>query len=533
MWATPVLPDIALEHHYGDRLVHCFRERPNDLNRLLLEALTRTPDADALVHDDRCLSYRALDEQVGRVAAGLAACGVDAGDRVALVLGNRIEFVVLVLATWRLGAIAVPLNTRDSRSGYQHALGDSGAMVLVYEPDVGERLPEDGALPGLQHRFCVSDFKQLLQHGERGEPAEVNEEGVAAILYTSGTTGRPKGAMLTHFGIMHSLMHFTVCMGLGPGDRSLITVPLSHVTGLVALMGTCLYAAGTLIIQSEFKARAFLELAARQRMTHTVLVPAMYNLCLMDPEFDRFDLSAWRIGGYGGAPMPEVTIGKLAERLPNLQLMNAYGATETSSPVTMMPPAETGGRGDSIGVALPCAQVAIMDDDGREVPHGQAGELWVAGPMVVPGYWNNQEATAREFTGGYWRSGDIGSMDADGFVYVFDRKKDMINRGGYKVFTTEVENVMLGYPGVAEVAVIGTPCPVLGERVHAFVVPTETDLSVEALRAHCAAELSDYKVPEGVILRREALPRNPNGKVLKRALREEFSARQESDGASG
>ncbi|SEP09029.1 class I adenylate-forming enzyme family protein [Aquisalimonas asiatica] len=533
MWATPVVPEIAREHHYGDRVVHCFRERPDHLNRLLPEALARVPDNDALVHGDRRLTYRALDEQVGKVAAGLAACGVGAGDRVALILGNRIEFVVLVLATWRLGAVAVPLNTRDSRSGYEHALGDSGALVLVHEPDVRERLPDNAALPGLAHRICTTAFDRLLQHGGRREPAAVAEEDVAAILYTSGTTGRPKGAMLTHLGIIHSLMHFTVCMGLEPGERSLITVPLSHVTGLVALMGTCLHAAGTLIIQSEFKARAFLELAARERMTHTVLVPAMYNLCLLDPAFDRFDLSAWRIGGYGGAPMPEVTIGKLAERLPDLQLMNAYGATETSSPVTMMPPAETGVRGDSIGVALPCARVAIMDDDGREVARGQPGELWVAGPMVVPGYWNNREATAREFTGGFWRSGDIGSMDADGFVYVFDRKKDMINRGGYKVFTTEVENVMLAHPGVAEVAVIGTPCPVLGERVHAFVVPTGSGLDESALLDHCAAELSDYKVPEGVILRQEPLPRNPNGKVLKRALRDAFAAQRSGGHGTG
>jgi O-succinylbenzoic acid--CoA ligase len=269
----------------------------------------------------------------------------------------------------------------------------------------------------------------------------------------------------------------------------------------------------------EFKARAFLELAARERVTHTLVVPAIYNLCLRDPEFDRFDLSAWRIGGFGGASMPEGTIRALAETLPGLTLMNAYGATETTSPTTIMPMGLQAAHLDSVGVVVPCGDVRVMDDAGREVAPGETGEIWIAGPMVVPGYWDNPEATAREFERGYWKSGDLGSIDARGFVRVFDRKKDLINRGGYKVYSAEVESVLSLHPAVVESALVAVPDPVLGEKARAIVV-ARAGCDAEALRAHCAQHLADYKVPDFFTFRSEPLPRNANGKLLKRALRD-------------
>jgi acyl-CoA synthetase (AMP-forming)/AMP-acid ligase II len=242
-------------------------------------------------------------------------------------------------------------------------------------------------------------------------------------------------------------------------------------------------------------------------MTYTLIVPAMYNLCLLEKEFDQFDLRAWTVGGYGGAPMPAVTISTLAQKLPKLRLMNAYGATETTSPATLMPAEEQAARLDSVGLPVPGCEIKVVED-----------ELWIRGPMVVKGYWDNPEATAKEFTDGFWHSGDLGSIDADGFVQVLDRRKDMINRGGYKVFTAEVESVLAGHPAVVESAVVGYACPVLGERVQAFVV-TRNPVSADILRNFCTARLADYKVPERFHLREEPLPRNANGKVLKRELR--------------
>jgi len=307
-------------------------------------------------------------------------------------------------------------------------------------------------------------------------------------------------------------------MGLTAQDRALVAVPMSHVTGVIALIAAMVRAAAALIVMREFKAADFLALAARERMTHSLMVPAMYNLCLLDPAFERGDYSAWRVGGYGGAPMAPATIARFADKLPNLNLMNAYGATETTSPVTMMPPSETARRSDSVGCALPCADILVMDDDGHEVPAGQDGEVWLGGPMVVKGYWDDPAATAENIVGGYWRSGDIGSKDTQGYVRVFDRKKDMINRGGYKIYSVEVENALMSFEGVVEAAVVARPCPVLGERVHAFVV-ARPDVQQADLKRHCAKLLADYKVPEGITLRAEPLPRNANGKLLKRELR--------------
>ena len=245
----------------------------------------------------------------------------------------------------------------------------------------------------------------------------------------------------------------------------------------------------------------------------------MYNLCLMSGEMARRDLGCWRVGGYGGAPMPVATIDALTAQLPGLTLLNAYGATETTSPATMMPAGLTREHADSVGVALPAADIRVMDDDGREVAPGQTGELWIGGPMVVPGYWANPEATASSFTAGYWHSGDLGSVDARGFVRVFDRKKDMLNRGGYKIYSVEVENVLMAWPGMVEAAVVGKPCPVLGERVHAVLHAPGVASDDAALRRFCAERLADYKVPESFTWSNEPLPRNANGKLMKRLLR--------------
>jgi O-succinylbenzoic acid--CoA ligase len=218
--------------------------------------------------------------------------------------------------------------------------------------------------------------------------------------------------------------------------------------------------------------------------------------------------------------MPVATITELARRLPDLVLHNAYGATETTSPTTMMPAGLASEQPDTVGAALPCAEVMVVDDAGRELPHGEVGEIWIAGPMVVRGYWDNPQATAREFSAGWWHSGDLGSVDALGFVRVFDRKKDMVNRGGYKIYSVEVENLIAALPGVVEAAVIGRPCPVLGERVHAFVHTLDPSVDAQAVRSFCAERLADYKVPETVTFTAEPLPRNANGKLLKRVMRD-------------
>jgi len=537
-WAGRTLPATRLETHYGDRVVRCYAERPRSVWAMFAEALGARPEAQALVVGESRWTYAEAAGRIRALAAGLAGRGIRGGDRVVLFLSNRPEFYFAYFACQYLGAIAVPVSTREQRAGVDYVLGQCGASAIIHDEHLSVQVPDrpdvlrvwcpSAATGGAANEAPAADAVPIAtlveDAGAAPEPAGVDEEDTATLLYTSGTTGKPKGAMLTHLGIVHSSMNLRACLELDQDTRSMLAVPASHVTGLVAIITTTVHCGGAVVMMPEFKAADFLALAARERITFTVLVPAMYTLCLMQPDFDRHDLSAWRIGAYGGAPMAVATIDELARRLPGMRLANAYGATETTSPTTVMPPEATRGHADSVGLVVPNGAVAVFDDEGREVAPGETGELWISGPMVVRGYWENPEADAREFSGGWWHSGDLGSVDAEGFVRVFDRKKDMINRGGYKIFSVEVENRLLARPGVVEAAVIGAPCPVLGERVHAFVVCADPALDGAALRAWCAEALADYKVPETVRFSAEPLPRNPNGKVLKRLLRERLLA---------
>jgi O-succinylbenzoic acid--CoA ligase len=506
--------------------MRCLRPRPPSLHALLAHAVATAPDAEAFVEDSaaragRRQTYRQFDASVAKLAAGLRATGIVAGDRVALLLGNRLEFVWALFACARLGAVALPMNIRQKAPETAHALNDSGAALLLHEAALEPQIPLPDETPTLHRRIAVEapEFARLFDAGTVDAAVPVGEEDCAVVLYTSGTTGRPKGAMLTHLGIVHSAMHFEICLGLRAGDRALLTVPASHVTGLVANILTLVHVAGCTVLVERFKAADYVALAAAERMTYAIMVPAMYNLCLLEPSFATSDLSAWRIGGYGGAPMPEATIAALAERLPGLRLANAYGATETTSPTTCMPDGWGARRSDSVGRVVPCGHVRVVGPDGADLPPGETGEIWIAGPMVVPGYWNNPAATEANFTEGCWRSGDLGQMDESGFVRVLDRIKDVINRAGYKIYSAEVENTLMLHPGVIECGVIGRPDPVLGERVHAIVLPQDGAVTADALRAFCAERLSDYKVPESVAFATEPLPRNANGKLIKTELR--------------
>jgi acyl-CoA synthetase (AMP-forming)/AMP-acid ligase II len=523
-------PPTRHEAHFG-RVIPCFRDRPRHLNELMAHTVSRYGKREALVDGDTRLTYAALDGIARRVAAGLAADGVAAGDRVILLVTNRAEFMTALLGVLRRGAIAVPVNVREERDGITFVANQCGAKAIVFDAALAERVATPAEAPTIALRYAIGGavggahaFARLAESSAAPvAPAAPAEEDTAVLLYTSGTTGRPKGAMLTHLNIVHSVMHFAACMNNTCNDRSMLAVPASHVTGLVAITLSMFYVGGCVLVMGEFKAAPFLALASRERMTHTLVVPAIYNLLLRHPDFDGTDLSRWRVGGYGGAPMPELTINQLATKLPNLVLQNAYGSTETTSPTTVVPAGQQAAHLASVGRIVTCGDVRVMDDDGRELAAGEAGELWIGGPMVVPGYWDNPEATVREFVGGYWKSGDIGRIDADGYVYVFDRKKDMINRAGYKVYCAEVESVLAAHEAVIEAALVAQPDPVLGEKSRAFVVARE-GASAEVLRAYCAKHLADYKVPDFFTFLAEPLPRNANGKVLKRSLRERSPA---------
>ena len=524
-WSQYPIPAMRLETRFGDRVVPAFAQRPSNIWAMVADAAARNPDGDALICGDERMTWREVAQKSAQIAAGFKEIGLKPGDRIALLLGNRNEFVLALFGAAHLGLVSVMLSTRQQKPEIAYVLSDCGAKLIIYEDAMADRLPDQVELPDLLHRVSVNPtegalaFEDLVATDASQSPVAMDEQDTAMILYTSGTTGKPKGAMLAHCNLIHSAMVYEACLELTHKDRSIAAVPLAHVTGIAANIMSMARCAGALIIVPEFKAAEYLRIASRERATQTVMVPAMYNLCLLQADFDSYNLSAWRIGGYGGAPMPVATIEKLSEKLPGLKLVNAYGSTETSSPSTIMPPEFTASHGDSVGLPCPGAHIMVMSPDGREVPRGDVGELWIHSGSVIKGYWNNPRATAESFTAGYWHSGDLGSIDDQNFVRVFDRQKDMINRGGLKIYSAEVESVLAGHPAIVESAIVARPCPVLGERVHAVVV-VRSDIDSPTLRAWCAERMSDYKVPETIAIGTEPLPRNANGKVMKKSLRE-------------
>ncbi len=533
MSTTTKADAIRTEALYGDRLVPCYAERPRNLDDMLRQAVRHRGTAPAIEDGQRRIGYDALDRLANRVASAFAAQGIARGDRVVLFLGNRCEFIVALAGLWRLGAIAVPIGTRQSGAELAYMVNQCGASAIVYETALAERLPPADQAAGLRCAVCVGaadasaplplaplDFDAFVAGGDEAPwPADFGDQHPACIMYTSGTTGHPKGAVLSHLGFFHTARHYQRRFGYRPDDRMLLVIPASHISGLLAVVVVMLQVGGSIVCLRQFQAAQALDAIAARRITAAVMVPAMYNLCLLDPQLAARDLACWRIGHFGGAAMPEVSIQRLAQALPGLALYNGFGATETTSAVTLTETGDAARVPDSVGTVVPCVDIRVLDADGREVAPGQAGELWIRSPGNAIGYWNNPEATRAAFVAGYWRSGDIGSVDRDGFVRVFDRIKDMVNRGGYKVYCVELENILQRFPGVVEAAVVASPCPVLGERSHVFLYANAT-VEAASVRDFCRAHLADYKVPDFITVRSSPLPRNLNGKLVKAPLRE-------------
>lgn len=526
------------ETHFGRENLPCFRNRFENLQVMFAYAVEHAGTAEALVFNDQRLNYQQLDSAVTSLAGGLYQLGLKPGSRLGILMGNRIEFVVGLLACIRLCAIAVPINVRLQTPEIQYIVDQSGMDILLIDEKGHSNYPKTTIETGLQHIVATDNVKScdtrdtehllslssINDNGHRkGLPPpsrSVKETDAALLMYTSGTTGKPKGAIVTHLGIINAAQIYAWSLRAGHEEKSIMSVPASHITGITANLFNMIGVSGCTVIMERFEAKEFVATAAREKITQTIIVPAMYNLCLMRTRLEDYDLSKWRIGGYGGAPMPESTILQLSERLPNLDLINVYGATETTGPVVMMPPGHTAGRGDSVGQILPSSRIDIVNEQGKKVADGEKGELRISGPGVVPGYWNNETANSENFIDEAWRSGDVGFIDEQGYLRLVDRLKDVINRGGYKIYSIEVENAIDFHPAIIESAVVAMPDSVLGEKIHAFVRSDSIEITTALVQAHCEELLADYKIPDVVTIIRDPLPRNANGKILKNSLRE-------------
>jgi O-succinylbenzoic acid--CoA ligase len=376
-------------------------------------------------------------------------------------------------------------------------------------------------------------FNSLETAASTAPVLDIDEEASSFIMHTSGTTGKPKGAELTHLSLWHAVKEHELCIGVHHTSRTILVIPGTHVSGVAAIIVSTMQVGGCLVIVRGFNTRELLALLRDEKITDAMFVPTILTRLLLEPDFDDFKLGDhWRSALYGGAPMPESSIERLHKHLPDMRLHQGYGATESSAVTVLIPADQTAKRPLSVGAATHCFDIRIMDDEGREIGPDEVGEIWIGGPGVVKSYWNNPAESARNFVGGYWRSGDVGTLDSEGYLRILDRRKDVIIRGGFKVFSVEVENVLSFIDGVVEAAVVPSPCPVLGERVHVFIYANR-ELSEDEVRAYCKTQVADYKVPDYITLSREPLPRNLNGKLVKAPLREKALAMAEERRAAG
>lgn len=521
-----------MEAHYGDRVIPCFPERAPNLDAMLRATVRQHGAREAVVYGQQRLSYNDLDAQADAVAAHLHAAGLQAGERIAVYMANSAALFAVYFGALRAGLIVVPIGSRQQAPELEFIINNCAAAALIFDADGAERLPARAQIASVRRYYSVAGavdgagaFETLLEKTAAPVPTpELAEEDTAFIVYTSGTTGRPKGAMVSHLALWHTAHHTVQCLGYDCNTRLVMVLPGTHIACLAVIMLTVAHVGASAVVLRTFDTRELLGVLRDEKITATLFVPTIYTRLLLEPDFDSFNLHLhWRTAHYGAAPMPETTVERLRTHLPALRLFHGYGATETSAIATLLPSDQLATHPDSVGAGQHCIDIRVMDEHGRELPAGSAGELWIGGPGIARGYWGNPEETARNFVSGYWRSGDMGSKDADGFVRLLDRRKDMINRGGFKVYSVEVENVLAAFDGVVEAAVVPSPCPVLGERVHAFLF-TDQAVAADAIRSFCKARLADYKVPDFITIDAEPLPRNATGKLMKAPLRERAQA---------
>ncbi|MCU1616277.1 MAG: putative fatty-acid--CoA ligase [Frankiales bacterium] len=473
-----------------------FRNLSPNLATLVRATVERCPGAEAVVDlgTGRRLDHAALWAGAARVAGGLRGAGARPGDRVALRLPNGADWCLAFLGAVLAGAVPVPLNTRLTDAEVAALVEDCGAAVVI---DSGARLP---------------DGPPTAAGAEGADP-----ESLAAMFYTSGTTGRPKGAMLSHRALLSAAEQCRRALHLGPAEatRTLVAAPLFHILASGMQWLPALAAGGSVAILPAFEVGVWVRAIAEERIDVLNGVPAMYWQALRHPEFAGLDVSGVRLLVYGAAPTPPAQVEALMRAFPAAQLRPGYGLTEAPC-VTGLEHADALPHADSVGSAVAATELAVLGpgaDDG-------VGQLLVRGPQLMSGYWQRPEATAAALAGGWLHTGDLVRADEAGRVHLLDRRTDLINRGGEKVYSVEVEAALSAYPSVAEIAVVGVPDPMMGQKVGAVVVPRPgEEFDPGTLVAFARDVLADFKVPQYVHVQAEPLPRNPGGKVDKAALR--------------
>ena len=507
--------------------------RQNWTNQLTRHALMQ-PDATALRFLGHTTTWADLDRRVTALAGALSRRGVGFGDRVLILMLNRTEFIESFLAANKLGAIAVPVNFRMTPPEIAFLVSDCDAKVMIAESvlanvatavrDLDPKLATV-IVAGSATEEGVLGYDDLLdEEGEPAPPVDIPNDSPALIMYTSGTTGRPKGAVLTHANLAGQAMTnlFTTGADIN-NDVGFIGVPLFHIAGVGNMITGLLLGLPTVVYPlGAFEPGALLDVLEAEKVTAIFLVPAQWQAVCAAQQADPRQLCL-RVLSWGAAPASDSLLRDMSETFPGSQILAAFGQTEMS-PVTCMLLAEDAIRKlGSVGKVIPTVTARVVDDDMNDVEVGQVGEIVYRAPTLMEGYWNNPKATAEAFAGGWFHSGDLVRQDEEGYVWVVDRKKDMIISGGENIYCAEVENVLAGHPAILEVAVIGRSHEKWGEVPVAVAAVTQQDLSLADLEEFLTERLARYKHPKHLEVV-AALPRNPAGKVLKTELRDRFGA---------
>jgi fatty-acyl-CoA synthase len=506
--------------------------RRQTLGDLLRRSAARFPDRLAVACGSVRWTYREFDAVCNRLAAGLAAHGVSKGDRVAILARNSHAFAALRFALARLGAVLVPINFMLKADEAAYILRHAGARLLATDSGLAE-LAQAAAqdtrverllwLPAEEPSAPVAgmlSFDDLAACEAEPPTAELSGGDLAQIVYTSGTESLPKGAMLTHDAVLWQYVSCVVDASITSDDLALHALPLYHCAQLDVFFGPSVYVGASNVITPKPTPENLLPLIAQHRITSFFAPPTVWISLLRSPLFDSTDLSSLRKGYYGASIMPVEVMKEILRRLPDLKLWNLYGQTEIAPLATMLGPDDQLRKPGSCGRAVLNVETRVVDDRMQDVAPGQVGEIVHRSPQLLSGYFHDDERTAAAFEGGWFHSGDLATIDDEGYITVVDRKKDMIKTGGENVASREVEEAIYRLAGVSEVAVIGLPHPRWVEAVVAVVVPKAgAALDEAAVLAHCNAVLAGFKAPKRVVFA-EALPKNPSGKLLKRSLRE-------------
>jgi fatty-acyl-CoA synthase len=484
----------------------------------------KTPHRTALIHGDTTVTYAQLHTRVTRLAHALRARGIRRGDRVAYLGPNHPSYLETLFAAGVLGAVFVPLNTRLAGPEIGYQLSDSGARALVYGPSHAGLV---AGLPGSTDvRTYVEvgpEYEQLLT-GPAVEPIDepVAPDDTCIIMYTSGTTGRPKGAMLTHGNLTWNAINVLVDHDLITDERALVSAPLFHTAGLNMLTLPVLLKGGTCVLVEAFDPDATFDLIEQHRITFMFGVPTMFEQVARHPRWPDADLSSLRILTCGGSPVSTPLIAAYGER--GLTFLQGYGMTEASPGTLLLDAEHCVSKAGSAGVPHFFSDVRVVRPDLVPVDVDETGEVVLRGPHVMPGYWGLPEETAASFTDGWFRSGDAARVDEDGYVFIVDRIKDMIISGGENIYPAEIEDLLLAHPDIVECAVIGVPDDKWGEVPRAVVVPREgTTPDPDEVLASLAGRLAKYKIPKSVVVADE-LPRTASGKLLKSRVRQRYGS---------